>query len=82
MHTFDLEETFTALNSSASELKMVEIEIGVLVDQCLDRRIPNIETAIREVLAWQTSRNENSVQINWKFTAEVARKKLCRLYSS
>jgi hypothetical protein len=66
----------------ASWLNMVEIEIGVLVGQCLDRRIPDIETVKREVLAWQTSRNENQVKINWRFTTEAARKKLGRLYPS
>ena len=66
----------------ASWLNMVEIEIGVLVGQCLDRRLPDIETVKREVLAWQTSRNENQVKINWQFTTEAARKKLGRLYPS
>lgn len=66
----------------ASWLNMVEIEIGVLVGQCLDRRIPDIETVKREVLAWQTSRNEKRVKINWQFTTEAARKKLGRLYPS
>ena len=66
----------------ASWPNMVEIEIGVLVGQCLDRRIPDIETVKREVLAWQRSRNENQVKINWRFTTEAARKKLGRLYPS
>jgi hypothetical protein len=66
----------------ASWLNMVEIEIGVLVGQCLDRRIPDIETVKREVLAWQTSRNENQIKINWRFTTDAARKKLGRLYPS
>jgi transposase len=66
----------------ASWLNMVEIEIGVLVGQCLDRRIPDIETVKREVLAWQTSRNQKQVKIDWQFTTETARKKLGRLYPS
>jgi len=66
----------------ASWLNMVEIEIGVLAGQCLDRRLPDVETVKREVLAWQTSRNENQVKINWQFTTEAARKKLGRLYPS
>jgi hypothetical protein len=66
----------------ASWLNMVEIEIGVLVGQCLDRRLPDIDTVKREVLAWQSSRNENQVKINWRFTTEAARKKLGRLYPS
>lgn len=35
----------------ASWLNMVEIEIGVLVRQCLDRRIGERETLIREIAA-------------------------------
>jgi hypothetical protein len=66
----------------ASWLNMVEIEIGVLDGQCLDRRIPDVETVKREVQAWQTSRNENQVKIDWRFTTEAARKKLGRLYPS
>lgn len=66
----------------ASWLNMVEIEIGVLDGQCLDRRIPDVETVEREVQAWQTSRNEDQVKINWQFTTEAARKKLGRLYPS
>jgi len=66
----------------ASWLNMVEIEIGVLLGQCLDRRLADIETVKREVLAWQTSRNESQVKISWQFTTEAARKKLGRLYPS
>ncbi len=66
----------------ASWLNMVEIEIGVLVRQCLDRRLSDIETVKQEVLAWQTSRNENQVKINWQFTTAIARKRLNRLYPS
>jgi hypothetical protein len=66
----------------ASWLNMVEIEIGVLLGQCLDRRLADIETVKREVLAWQTSRNESQVKIRWQFTTEAARKKLSRLYPS
>jgi hypothetical protein len=66
----------------ASWLNMVEIEIGVLDGQCLDRRIPDVETVEREVQAWQNSRNENQIKIDWRFTTEAARKKLGRLYPS
>ena len=36
---------------------MVEIEIGVLSQQCLDRRIPERETLQREVAHWKRQRN-------------------------
>ena len=41
----------------ASWLDMVEIEIGVLRCQCLDRRIDDKPTILAEVAAWQQRRN-------------------------
>jgi len=63
-----------------SWLNMAESELGVLASQCLDRRIPNKETLIREVAAWQTSRNKNQTKANWRFTTADARIKLKYLY--
>lgn len=64
----------------ASWLNMVEIEIGVLMNQCLDRRIPDIDTLKAEILVWETTRNAKQVKINWQFTTIKARAKLQRLY--
>ena len=41
----------------ASWLNMVEIEIGVLRGQCLDRRIGEREVLVSEIDAWQQQRN-------------------------
>jgi transposase len=41
----------------ASWLNMVEIEIGVLRSQCLDRRIPDSHMLESEITAWQQQRN-------------------------
>jgi DDE superfamily endonuclease len=60
----------------ASWLNMVEIEIGVLRCQCLDRRINDKQTILAEVAAWQQRRNDEGAQINWMFTTEKARQKL------
>lgn len=65
-----------------SWLNMAEIELSVLSDQCLDRRLPDIETVRCEVKAWQERRNAAHAQIHWRFTAEDARAKLKRLYPS
>ena len=65
-----------------SWLNMAEIELSVLANQCLDRRLPDIETVRCEVTAWQTRRNTAHAQIHWRFTAEDARVKLKRLYPS
>jgi transposase len=63
-----------------SWLNMAEIELRVLMGQCLDRRIDNIETMKQEVKAWQQDRNHKEVTIKWQFTNDKARIKLKRLY--
>jgi len=64
----------------ASWLNMVEIEIGVLRGQCLNRRIGERDTLVSEVDAWQQQRNTSGARIKWKFTTQKARKKLARAY--
>ncbi len=64
----------------ASWLNMVEIEIGVLRGQCLDRRIGERERLVSEVAAWQHQRNASGARVHWRFTTETARQKLARSY--
>ena len=64
----------------ASWLNMVEIEIGVLRGQCLDRRIDNRERLIAEIAAWERQRNQSGARINWMFSTEKARAKMGRAY--
>ena len=64
----------------ASWLNMVEIEIGVLKGQCLDRRIDNKGFLIAEIAAWERRRNDSGERIKWMFTAEKARQKMARAY--
>ena len=64
----------------ASWLNMVEIEIGVLRSQCLDRRIDDKKTILAELAAWQQRRNAEGAQIKWMFTTEKARQKLRKAY--
>ena len=63
-----------------SWLDMAESELSVLSSQCLDRRIPDKQTLIEEVAAWQDSRNKNHAKADWQFTTADARIKLKRLY--
>lgn len=65
-----------------SWLNMAEIELSVLQRQCLDRRIPDQEMLTREVAMWEHKRNQDAVQVNWRFTTEDARIKLKKLYPS
>jgi hypothetical protein len=64
----------------ASWLNMVEIEIGVMVRQCLARRIPTKEILVREIARWERRRNAEGAKIKWLFTVERARQKLGRAY--
>jgi transposase len=64
----------------ASWLNMVEIEIGVLQSQCLDRRIATFEQLTAEVAAWEQRRNASGAPIKWMFTTEKARAKMGRAY--
>jgi transposase len=64
----------------ASWLNMVEIEIGVLRGQCLDRRIGEYDVLVSEIEAWQKQRNASGARIKWNFTTQKARSKLARAY--
>jgi hypothetical protein len=63
-----------------SWLNMAEIELNVLIRQCLDRRIDNLNEMQAEVEAWQRRRNNANSRIDWQFTTVDARIKLKRLY--
>lgn len=63
-----------------SWLNMAEIELNVLMGQCLKKRIDTIQTMKKEVNAWQLHRNNRNCTINWQFTNSEARIKLKRLY--
>jgi hypothetical protein len=61
---------------------MAESELGVLSSQCLDRRIPDKQTLIDEIAAWEDDRNTNHSKADWQFTTANARIKLKHLYPS
>jgi hypothetical protein len=61
-----------------SWLDLAESELGILSCQCLDRCIPDKQTLIDEVDAWEHDRNTRQ----WHFTTANARIKLKHLYPS
>ena len=65
-----------------SWLNMAEIELSVLQQQCLARRIPDEAMLKREIAAWEQQRNTEQATIDWRFSVSDARNKLERLYSS
>ena len=48
-----------------SWLNMAEIEINVMVNQCLSRRIGTMAEVSREVAAWQVERDRLEAKIDW-----------------
>lgn len=65
-----------------SWLNMAEIELNVIQGQCLNGRIGDVETVIKEVAAWQNNKNMAGKRIDWQFKVDDARIKLKRLYPS
>jgi hypothetical protein len=63
-----------------SWLNIAEIELSALTLQCLDRRIPDLETLIQETIQWEQRRNATPKGVDWQFSTQDARIKLKRLY--
>ena len=63
-----------------SWLNIAEIELSVLTMQCLDRRIPDMETLTKETQQWEQRRNASQKGVDWQFSTLDARIKLKRLY--
>ena len=63
-----------------SWLNMVEIELSVLARQCLDQRLPDVESVQCVVAPWEARRNASRASVNWRFSVHDARTKLDHLY--
>jgi hypothetical protein len=63
-----------------SWLNMAEIELSVMQQQCLNRRIADVPTLQGEAAAWDEERNAKPKAIRWQFTTKDARIKLRSLY--
>jgi hypothetical protein len=64
----------------ASWLNMVEIEIGVIRRQCLDKRIDSRAKLETEVRAWERRRTASGARIRWMFSTDQARVKMAESY--
>ena len=73
-----LELHYTPLHGSW--LNMAEIELSVLSNQCLNRRISDEVILKREVSALERERNEAVAVIDWRFSTQDARAKLQHIY--
>jgi DDE superfamily endonuclease len=72
---------FVYTPTHGSWLNMVEIELSVLVRQCLKRRLADMETLEREAGAWCEERNRLGTSVDWRFTTADARIKLAQALS-
>lgn len=73
-----LEWVFTPKHGSW--LNLAEVEWSVLRRRCLNRRIGDEATLIREIAAWVADRNAAGVRYQWRFTPEDARRALPHAY--
>lgn len=65
----------------ASWLNMAEIELSVMSQQCLKRRLPDEWTLAMELLAWEQISNAMERKINWSFTVDDAKRVFAEYYS-
>ena len=71
---------FVHTPTHGSWLNVAEVELNVMIRQCLNRRIDSIDTLRAEVAAWQAARDRIQAKVDWQFTTDDARVKLKRLY--
>jgi transposase len=65
-----------------SWLNMAELDLSVLVRQCLKQRIPSLDAMQAIIAPWQQRRNAQRATVNWRFSTFDARTKLSALYPS
>jgi hypothetical protein len=65
---------------NGSWLNVAEIELSILSEQCLKRRISTADELDHELNAWNIRRNKEACKLHWQFTTADARTKLRRLY--
>lgn len=66
----------------ASWLNIAEIELSVLSQQCLDRRLPDEWSLTLELLAWEQTNNALARKINWSFSIDDAKRVFADFYSA
>ena len=63
-----------------SWLNMAEIELSVLIRQCISDYFETHEQLAEAIAAWERSRNDNQAGIDWRFPTVDARIELKILY--
>lgn len=62
-----------------SWLNVAEVELSAVTQQCLDRRILDMEALRRQTETWARQCNAEQKGVDWQFTTADARTKLKRL---
>jgi hypothetical protein len=71
---------FVYTPTHGSWLNMAEIELNVMIRQCLSGRFDSLDKAATAIAAWQRHRDNLKAKVCWQFTTQDARIKLRRLY--
>ena len=71
---------FVYTPTHGSWLNMAEIELNVLIRQCLSGRFDSLHKVELAIAAWQRRRDNLHAKVQWQFTTQDARIKLRRLY--
>jgi len=71
---------FVYTPTHGSWLNMAEIELNVMIRQCLNGRFDSLDKAAATIVAWQRHRDNLKAKVCWQFTTQDARIKLRRLY--
>ena len=61
-------------------LNIAKIELAMLFNMRLTRRIPDKDHLRREIETNVNTRDAKTALVNWRFTSQDARRKLARLY--
>ena len=72
---------FHHVPKNASWWNMVEIEIGMMRTQCLDRWIARLAELESEIVIWERRCNANKEKILWMFNCQKARRKLAHAFA-
>ena len=64
----------------ASWLNMAEIEISMMEEECIGRRIGSEKELVEEIASWEEQMNRERRKIKWEFTKRDAYKKLAKRY--
>jgi hypothetical protein len=65
-----------------SWLNIAELELSAVTRQALARRLARPDMLAHRVARWVANRNATGTTVDWQFTSETARTKLCSLYPS